>query len=258
MNSVNIEFEPDSYIGTCRICGCDQVFTRQKLAIRETYPCTNCKASLREREHALAILDTYANCKASSIRDLASTDDFNELKIFEPGTAGMLRKFICHLPHYQQSVYMPEKESQVFKPNTSNIQHQDLEALTFEDNEFDLVITSDIMEHVRNPWIAFTEIHRVLKPGGHHIFTIPLQKPMPISTTPRVELGDNPEDDIYVLPKRYHGDGRGGKSIVYNDFGSDIVERLCSIGFNTKLIPSQAKSEIASRCVTLDSRKESQ
>lgn len=51
---------------------------------------------------------------------------------------------------------------------------ENLEKLTFLDNSFDLFITQDVMEHIFDPEAAFKEIARVLKPGGAHIFTVPL------------------------------------------------------------------------------------
>lgn len=44
----------------------------------------------------------------------------------------------------------------------------DLENLIipYSDNTFDIVFSDNVMEHVRNPGIAFKEIVRVLKPGG--------------------------------------------------------------------------------------------
>lgn len=50
---------------------------------------------------------------------------------------------------------------------------ENLEALTFSDESFDMIITQDVMEHVLNPQNAFAEIARTLKPGGAHVFTVP-------------------------------------------------------------------------------------
>jgi SAM-dependent methyltransferase len=49
-----------------------------------------------------------------------------------------------------------------------------LEALTFEDNSIDLHITQDVFEHIFDPEAAFREIARTLRPGGAHIFTVPM------------------------------------------------------------------------------------
>ena len=38
--------------------------------------------------------------------------------------------------------------------------------LPFKDNEFDLIFCANVLEHVGNPTAVFTELSRVLKPGG--------------------------------------------------------------------------------------------
>ena len=38
--------------------------------------------------------------------------------------------------------------------------------IPYDDNIFDLVFSDNVMEHVQNPSIVFSEISRVLKPGG--------------------------------------------------------------------------------------------
>ena len=45
--------------------------------------------------------------------------------------------------------------------------------LPFEDNFFDLVVSSWVLEHLENPKKVFDEIYRVLKPGGKVIFLTP-------------------------------------------------------------------------------------
>lgn len=45
--------------------------------------------------------------------------------------------------------------------------------LPFEENEFDSVICSDVLEHVPDAKKAMSEIRRVLKPGGRLVLTVP-------------------------------------------------------------------------------------
>jgi SAM-dependent methyltransferase len=49
----------------------------------------------------------------------------------------------------------------------------DINKLPFEDNSFDVIFCSQVLEHVPRPWISIKEISRVLKPGGNLILTVP-------------------------------------------------------------------------------------
>lgn len=41
------------------------------------------------------------------------------------------------------------------------------------DKSFDSIICTQVLEHVRNPFKAIDELHRVLRPGGRLIITVP-------------------------------------------------------------------------------------
>lgn len=43
-----------------------------------------------------------------------------------------------------------------------------------EDASFDTVLCTDVIEHLEEPGEALAETHRVLRPGGHAIYTAPL------------------------------------------------------------------------------------
>jgi ubiquinone/menaquinone biosynthesis C-methylase UbiE len=47
------------------------------------------------------------------------------------------------------------------------------EPLPFADNEFDLVSCIETIEHIRDVQLAFSEIRRVLRPGGRLALTTP-------------------------------------------------------------------------------------
>jgi SAM-dependent methyltransferase len=42
-----------------------------------------------------------------------------------------------------------------------------------EDNKFDIVFSTNVIEHVRMPWVWLKEITRIVKPGGHVITVCP-------------------------------------------------------------------------------------
>ena len=49
----------------------------------------------------------------------------------------------------------------------------DSERLPFDTNSFDLVVFSEVMEHLRFPQSALAEIHRVLRPEGSLVGSVP-------------------------------------------------------------------------------------
>jgi SAM-dependent methyltransferase len=46
-------------------------------------------------------------------------------------------------------------------------------AIPFEDNQFDLVMATDVIEHVDDDALALREVARVLRPGGTLLLTVP-------------------------------------------------------------------------------------
>lgn len=53
----------------------------------------------------------------------------------------------------------------------------------FADNSFDVVVTFQVIEHIKNDSLFLKEIHRVLKPGGLGIITTP-NRPKSLSRNP--------------------------------------------------------------------------
>lgn len=57
-------------------------------------------------------------------------------------------------------------------PNTNAVEASILQ-LPFDDDTFDYVISSDVIEHTPDPYAATKELIRVLKPGGRICITVP-------------------------------------------------------------------------------------
>jgi SAM-dependent methyltransferase len=47
----------------------------------------------------------------------------------------------------------------------------DAHQLPFEEGEFEMVLCTEVLEHLKQPQVAINEMHRVLKPGGKLILT---------------------------------------------------------------------------------------
>ena len=53
------------------------------------------------------------------------------------------------------------------------LQHDVAEPLTFADRSFGVVWCSEVLEHLFDPAFALREMHRILKPGGKLLVTVP-------------------------------------------------------------------------------------
>jgi len=243
-------FEPDAYDGRCAVCGRFQRFVRRARAIRETYACPGCRSSARYRHQAQALVERLGCGLADSLAELAALPGFRGKAIYEPGIAGPFRRAFQELEGYVHSFYWEDVAPGAYR---DGVRCEDLMALTFADASFDLVLTSDVFEHIRHPFRAFAEIRRVLKPGGLHVFSIPPMAPLPRETRFRVETST--ERDVPLLPERYHGDGRGGRSLVYTDFGADLLDALAEMGLPTRALRMEPEHPRVGKVLTFVSEK---
>ncbi len=231
-----------SYSGNCSICGEFSVFEKLDWRERESFRCSNCGGSLREREQAKIILTHVVKSQQSNLKDLVESGEMDHIAVYEPGEIGAIRKYTKNFKRYLQSALQESDDI--------NIQVEDLQALNIQSNIIDLMISSDIIEHVDDPHQAFKEIFRVLKPGGCHCFTVPLHR-----KTTRTRVRVNNGNKIYLEPKHYHGNGKGGQCLVITDFGHDIVNLLNDIGYNAEIIWCQEKGIEKHVCGTIIARK---
>ena len=56
--------------------------------------------------------------------------------------------------------------------------HSGLEATPFEAEWFDAIVSCDVLEHVDDDLAALSELHRILKPGGVAVLTMPHDGPL--------------------------------------------------------------------------------
>lgn len=106
---------------------------------------------------------------------------------------------------------------------------QNVERLTFPAECFDLCTSTEVFEHVEDDRAGFGEIHRVLRPGGCFVFTVPID--LRRDTIERTAVRDGRRVDL--LPPEYHADRyRGAKVLCHRDYGQDVLARLRSAGFS--------------------------
>ena len=101
--------------------------------------------------------------------------------------------------------------------------NENLEAQTFIDASFDLVVTLDVMEHVNLPEIVTKEITRTLKPNGIYLFTVPTYKEK-VSSERRARYGLGGAIEHIAEPE-YHGNPvSDAGSLVTFHYGYDLAE----------------------------------
>jgi SAM-dependent methyltransferase len=47
------------------------------------------------------------------------------------------------------------------------------ERLPWEEGSVDVVVCNQVLEHLKNVWLPMAEMHRVLRPGGHAVLSVP-------------------------------------------------------------------------------------
>ncbi len=246
----DVTVEEISYKGVCHLCGYEGIFLKKHQFMREGFRCPDCSSSIRHRAQAAAIINCFPNFNVHSISQLIDKILPLNLNIYEPGIVGPLQKYFSHLSYYKRSYFWLDIPTGELK---NGIQCQNLEKLTFKNDLFDLLITSDIFEHIRHPWVAFKEVFRVLKHGGYHIFTIPVQLPLNKKTVYRVNTDG--EEDVFLLEPRYHIAGDGDKSLVYTEFGEDIIQELKYIGFEVEVLQFDPSIKEIAPLITFKTRK---
>jgi SAM-dependent methyltransferase len=201
-----------SHAGHCPICQSEVTFTSKETWFRDHLFCSGCGSIPRERALFKVIQDQFPN--------------FRELAIHEssPGGRGASVKLQRECPGYSASQYYANTPSGKIC-EASGYRCENIERLSFPAESFDLFITQDVVEHLFDPAKAFKEISRVLKPGGAHIFTVPLVNKTRASER-RASLNESGEP-VFHQPASYHDNPVDAKgSLVTFDWGYDIAAHI--------------------------------
>jgi SAM-dependent methyltransferase len=206
-------------VGTCPICEKRTLFVKQGSWLRDQFLCYRCRSIPRWRA-LIHVLET----RFPGWRDLA----IHESSPGGPASAKLARD--CR--HYTPTHFFPNVAAGECK---DGIRCENLERQTFADESFDLVVTSDVFEHVLDPAHAFAEIARTLRAGGAHVFTVPWYwwKETLIRAV-RAEDGKIKN----LEPADYHGnpiDDSG--SLVVTEWGLQLCDFIyCCSGMTTTAI----------------------
>ena len=204
----NVHYQKNS--GYCPCCDTATSFVSFDGWLRDSYRCTRCLSIPRERALMLTIEKYRPNWRTLSVHESS------------PNSSGASKKLRTQCDRYHASQYYPGVPKGASHNGFIN---QDLGEQTFESGSFDMVITQDVLEHVIDPGRVFEEICRTLKPGGAHIFSVPIVNRHAKSEVRAQQNQDGIID--YLATPEYHlnpADTRG--SLVTMHWGFDIVDAI--------------------------------
>ena len=210
-----------SSLKICPVCGADR-FTNESVLwpeligqwelspdevayinLQQGFCCVACGNNLRTMTLAAAI--TRAFGFIGSFKDFCSNDPvIRQLTVIEINPAKNLSSFLQALP----------------KHALHSFPQLDMQRMSFADSSIDLIVHSDTLEHVPDSKAALKESMRVLKPGGHLFYTVPII----VGRMTRSRRG---------LDTSYHG--RPGVKrddcVVQTEYGADFWCEIFEAGF---------------------------
>jgi SAM-dependent methyltransferase len=221
----NVRYLPRSTIRMCRAC------RKRTLMValgdgEEFHLCLRCRANLRYE-----MLAEYVR---------RTCPDMSSLDVLELDFASPLRPILSGARSYTRSFYRDGVTPGTVRED--GVVCQDITRLTYPDESLDLIVSSDVLEHVPDAWAAFRESSRVLRPGGRHVFTVP-----PAPATVRRALIENGRIVHLVHPPEYHLDplDRAGV-LAFWQYGPDLPDRFATDGleFRVALGPEGANGRV--------------
>jgi SAM-dependent methyltransferase len=207
--------------------------------LRETLSCKSCGSTNRQRNlaHALiSVLHRQFACGGTALDGLSC--GARKVEIWDTDAFGPIGARVGSVASVTWSKYLPQLPFGVeTEPGVYNI---DLQQVSFPSNRFDVILTSDVMEHVRDDRRAHAEIFRCLRPGGTYLFTVPYAE----NCAQTLRLVDTSStEDVFLEPPHYHGDPISGKILAYRIYGRDLIERLVETGFEARFEKSELPAE---------------
>jgi SAM-dependent methyltransferase len=206
-------------------------FTIQTTNFREDVRARDSGSITRQRAVVCALSLALLGTPNSSLLAIAEYVRAARLRIYiaDCSTALFiyLRKFLTDSNLAFSGYFGAEHRSGEF---VDGVRHEDLVATSFPSDYFDVVVTSEVLEHIPDAQRAEAEIVRILRPAGSYIFTVPLD-PLGEADTILAELDVN-GTVVFHVPPVYHADPCRPEGILaYRIFSiADLERRFEALG----------------------------
>jgi SAM-dependent methyltransferase len=198
----------------CQCCNRITIFLSSSAAA-EFRTCLFCSANERYELLAIEIKTRFG-------------EKLSEKNVLELDPHSPLRKILSRARTYTRSFYETGRNGGSVRADGAVC--EDVTALTFGNDSLDLIVSSDVLEHVPFLDKAFSETARVLRPGGAHLFTVPPRT----KTKRRSEVVDGRVEHIET--PEYHRDPLSPQGILaFWDVGPDLPQVIPSAVLDIKI-----------------------
>jgi SAM-dependent methyltransferase len=206
----------------CNLClNKNTIDIKQLTWPRDLLNCKYCNSIVRNRSLFLSLLVTAPNYKNLKIHQSSpSLCDALHLKLSK------------ECKDYSYSQFFPDIPNGEL--NSENIKCADLSNLPYDDNSFDIFLTSDVFEHLWEPKKCLNEIFRVLKPNGIYLMVFPMDRGFLPTEQPVIKNNEGIITHLktycgtwkgFINKPEYHGnpvDNTG--SILTYYWGYDVID----------------------------------
>lgn len=202
----------------CQCCQHETLFIAQDNGIAESRSCLFCSANERYELLAQEIRSRYG--KRLEILDVLEFDPHSPLRRILALSRTYTRTF------FEKGCLHKQKHGAICA---------DITALSFPDDSFDLLVSSEVLEHVPELDEAFREVARVLRPGGAHLFTVPPRA----RTRKRAEIVNG--EVKHLEEPDYHIDPLNPQGILaFWDIGPDLPNVISCAGMKVTIVRGPA------------------
>lgn len=192
---------------------------RVQFDLRESSNCPRCHNSARTRALASAIIKKLPLRNTQTLTGWVIQANKMKLKVAEINSCGQLHRSLKKLKNLNYSEYVSSGDWKTRAKNwLKGISYQDIENLKYKNGSFDLVLHSEVLEHVNDPQRALAECMRVLKKDGVCIFTVPVI--LNRASRRRAKVVDGETEQL--LKPSFHGSGEND-NLVFWEFGKEVV-----------------------------------
>jgi SAM-dependent methyltransferase len=220
--------EPFTTVGYCYPCQKEVEFQTDFLYSHTT---VNGKAIPNWRERVLCPCQMNNRTRASIqiLEETLSATKRSRLYLAEQVTP-LYNKLKTRFPTLVGSEYLGDKIP-FGSADHRGVRNESITKLTFEANSFDYILNFDVLEHVPDVDSALKEIHRVLKPRGTLLLSVPFL-PGEDKTHIRAKIGAD-GNIVHLAEPQYHGDPIDNAGcLCFQDFGWELLDQMRAIGFN--------------------------